>query len=180
MKSDFPDPIRATPNDAPVVHSLLLALAHQAREKGLYQPDWLFDKEGMDHILTTIREHDLFFVPGNETAAASIWFKYEDWENWGDAGMDQTSGYIHGFGVRPDLQGGGIGSKLLNWAEAYLLNSRKSYARLECDPADEPLHRFYEKRGYVQVQPDEALSSVMFRLYQKKLLNRPRDVRITG
>ena len=61
---------------------------------------------------------------------------------------DATRGVVHNVYVSPDFRGDGIGSDLLDAAEAALNDAGASTVALDAMAANESARRFYRRRGY--------------------------------
>ncbi|MFD2608057.1 GNAT family N-acetyltransferase [Deinococcus taklimakanensis] len=57
--------------------------------------------------------------------------------------------------VRPDLRSGGIGSRLLQKAIALTRERQGEEMHINVDEVDEDTRRFYERHGFVNIEPGE-------------------------
>jgi len=60
--------------------------------------------------------------------------------------------FIHSFRVRPQFRRGGLGSRLIQWAETDLLERGFDWVSLHVARDNEPAIRFYERWGYQRVE----------------------------
>jgi len=77
---------------------------------------------------------------GSEADSRCEWYRREEVHSFGQ------------FGVRPDLQGGGLGSRLLDIVEG--MAGERGAEELALDTAEGALHLigWYERRGYREVE----------------------------
>ncbi len=81
--------------------------------------------------------------------------------------------YIYGFRVRPDYRGRGIGSQMLEIAEADLV--RRGFKRIALNVAreNEAARRLYERRGYRVVAPEPGIWSYLDDKGHRRFVNEP-------
>ena len=59
---------------------------------------------------------------------------------------DDSSLFLHKLAVLPELQGKGIGNKMLEWASGYTKRQGKSWLRLDCHGGRPKLRQIYETK----------------------------------
>ena len=64
------------------------------------------------------------------------------------AGSTQLAGYVHRLVVRRDHSGGGLGVRLLGWADEQVQAHGRSQLRLDVVSDNAPLRRYYQARGF--------------------------------
>ena len=74
-----------------------------------------------------------------------------------DTDLDMADGrrraFIHSFRVRPPFRRGGLGSRLIQWAEADLVERGFRWVSLHVANENQPAIRFYERCGYQRIAP---------------------------
>ena len=72
-----------------------------------------------------------------------------EWEDpfWGDHAAG-VAGYVHALAIRNHVRGHGIGSQLLQWAQAQIAARGRNYIRLDCWKENAQLSRYYESLGF--------------------------------
>lgn len=72
-----------------------------------------------------------------------------------DTDSDMADGrqraFIHSFRVRPEFRRGGLGSRLIQWAEADLGQRGFQWVSLHVARENQPALRFYERWGYQRI-----------------------------
>jgi ribosomal protein S18 acetylase RimI-like enzyme len=74
-----------------------------------------------------------------------------------DIDLDMADGhqraFIHSFRVRPEFRRGGLGSRLIRWAETDLGQRGFHWVSLHVARKNQPAIRFYERWGYQRIAP---------------------------
>lgn len=81
--------------------------------------------------------------------------------------------YIYGFRVRPLYRGNGIGSRLLQRAEADLLNRGFERITLNVARDNKSARRLYERFGYQVVAPEPGIWSYLDDQGRRRFVNEP-------
>jgi ribosomal protein S18 acetylase RimI-like enzyme len=81
--------------------------------------------------------------------------------------------YIYGFRVRPDYRGRGIGSQMLETAEADLVSRGFKRIALNVARENEAARRLYERRGYRVVAPEPGIWSYLDDKGHRRFVNEP-------
>jgi putative acetyltransferase len=91
---------------------------------------------------------------------------------------EEGTAELHRLYVRPDRRGQGLGSALVNQAEAYAHAAGAGRMILWSDTRFATAHRLYRRLGYLQLPEQRELSdiskSVEYRFEKSALGNRPR------
>lgn len=88
------------------------------------------------------------------------------------AGQNPVSWYVGRLGVVPDLQGHGIGRLLLARLESLAPASARRCV-LTTGPKSSENIAFYERHGYVRIDPDETVGPTFLVHLAKELKERP-------
>lgn len=89
--------------------------------------------------------------------------------------VDWDADFINALHVRASHAGKGVGSRLMDLAEAWIARAGHAQARLETDTFNERSRGFYAARGYQEADryPDEDWDSGLTTLLLVKRLNPP-------
>lgn len=82
---------------------------------------------------------------------ATITVDFEDVHTWEQRGLDAEAGYIHTVIVAPEHAGEGIGVRLIEWAEARIVEHGCTTSRLDCAEGNPLLREWYRGLGYREV-----------------------------
>jgi ribosomal protein S18 acetylase RimI-like enzyme len=99
----------------------------------------------------------------------------EDPDFWGSRGTDGTAGYVHLLMVRRDHHGAGIGDALLRGAERHIAATGRRLVRLDAASGNAALSRWYDGRGYLEVDRVELPGLGSTTLRAKSLDTRARS-----
>ncbi|WP_176444695.1 GNAT family N-acetyltransferase [Paenibacillus herberti] len=138
---------RAQSEDIDAMQHLYVEAAKWIRSmKGIVQ--WGEEDFTREYMEQFIREKEVFvaYMNGELSGCFSVQWEYE--EIWGDLFHDQA-GYVHRLAVSRNIKGQGIGSRLLDWAEAYIKNKGKTWMRLDCMADNPTLNDYYRSQGLV-------------------------------
>ncbi len=81
--------------------------------------------------------------------------------------------YIYGFRVRPQFQGKGIGSRLLNTAEYDLMQNGFQRIALNVARDNDDARRLYERFGYQVTAPEPGIWSFLDDQGRRRFVNEP-------
>lgn len=136
---------RVDPVDVDEIADLWVDLAASQRAHGSH----ILAEPNRNAVQQTLTRHA---VAGSVYAArrgddvvgfASVTLERERYES------DVTRGIVHNVYVAPGFRDSGIGSSLLDAAEAALNDAGASTVTLDVMAANEPARRFYRRRGYL-------------------------------
>ena len=65
--------------------------------------------------------------------------------------------YVEYIACHPEATGKGIGSRLLNWADAFALSKGATYISLDVMKKNEGAVKLYERKGYVVKEQGDAV-----------------------
>ena len=135
---------RVDPADVGEVADLWVDLAASQRAHGSH----ILAESNRDAVQSTLARHA---VAGGVYAARHddevVGFASVTLER-GSYASDVTRGIVHNVYVVPGFRNDGIGSDLLDAAEAALDDAGASTVALDAMAANEPARRFYRRRGY--------------------------------
>lgn len=135
---------RPTPGEAPAIADLWINLAAGQRAHGSH----LAAAENRDRILDSIGQHiadgNLFVARIEGALAGFVMFSLERRLYT----LSTTRGIVHNLYVVPDHRESGVGSALLERAEAALAADGADRVSLEALVDNAAARRFYEARGY--------------------------------
>jgi ribosomal protein S18 acetylase RimI-like enzyme len=86
---------------------------------------------------------------------------------------NNSSAYIYGFRVRPPFRRNGIGSRLLQTAEADLVKRGYQRITLNVARANELARRFYERFGYNIIASEPGIWSYLDHKGRRRFVNEP-------
>ena len=132
-------------HDVDVVLDLLAEAAAWTAARG--QPNWpaRFSRRPIE---ANAQAGELFVAERAGEAVATMTLQWNDPYFWGDEGDDGRAGYVHRLVVRRDHAGGGLGVRLLGWADEQVQARGRSQLRLDAVSDNAPLRRYYEARGF--------------------------------
>jgi GNAT superfamily N-acetyltransferase len=144
-----------------------LAQAAQAflQSKGLAQ--WVPGAHPafLPNLVAKSERRSLRKVSQGKNAIAFFDFSFEPGEWW--SGRAANAGYISGIVVARANRGFGVGSFILEWAEARVRDRRARYLRLDCHAGNDWLCGYYRSKGFSEVARVEQHPGYLGALYQK-------------
>lgn len=134
----------AAGEDVDVVADMWVSLAAEQRDHGSH----LLAAENRSQARDLARQYvHADGVAVATTAGLAVGFVMFHTET-GFYDTDATRGVVDNLYVRPDHRGGGVGSALLDHAEAALRDRGADVLAVEALAANEAARRLYERRGY--------------------------------
>lgn len=161
----------ASPRDIPRYVELAQAAQAFLRSKGLTQWVPAAHPAFLPNLTAKTEKRSLRKVSKGKDAIAFFDFSFEPTEWW--SGHAAIAGYISGIVVAPANRGFGVGSFILEWAEARVRDRGARYLRLDCHAENNWLCEYYRSKGFDEVARVEQHPGYLGALYQK-LLTEPR------
>lgn len=161
----------ATIDDQEVVLDLLAQGARYARIRGSDQwPDRFPD----ELIRSGIGRHEVHVGALDGVVCSTFSLTWADEAFWGIE--DDQAGYVHRLVVAAERRGGGLGRRLLDWAQEETSRQGRDLLRLDCLTGNVQLRRWYEVIGFahqrdrvVRAPAGYALPTVKISLYQRSI-----------
>lgn len=141
--------VQATENDLPVIGDMFGECKEYLETRGILQWDEKYPNH--EYFVNAMKGEELFILKkGVDTLGAMVLDEWQtpEWEgaNWTE--IDGKPLILHSFCVDPSAQGGGYGSKMLQFAEDFAKDNGYAALRLDTYSGNEGAVRFYEKRDY--------------------------------
>jgi GNAT superfamily N-acetyltransferase len=155
----------ATQTDIPKYVELAQAAQVFIHSKGLAQWVPAAHAAFLPRIAAKVDKCSLHKVSDGNDAIAFFDFSFDPSEWWSRrAGM---AGYISGIVVARTSRGRGVGSFILEWAEAKVRDGRAHYLRLDCHAENSWLCEYYRSKGFTEVERVEQHPGYIGALFQK-------------
>jgi ribosomal protein S18 acetylase RimI-like enzyme len=116
-------------------------------------------------IEAKVERRSLHKVTIGSESVAFFDFSFHASEWWPD--RIERAGYISGIVVARSSRGQGIGSILLQWAEARVRDGDAPYLRLDCHAENRWLCDYYRAKGFSEVARIEQYPGYIGALFQK-------------
>lgn len=139
--------VPASIDDLGVVKNLL----QEASDFKYSQGDDLWGTEPFtdEEVSKMIKTGNMFIFKVDDVPAATVILAKNDEQMWGDEqGSDGSAVYIHKLCVGNEFRGQGIGTKVIDRAVNFTLNSGLSTLRLDCPYDNRSLCGYYESLGF--------------------------------
>lgn len=140
---------RATEEDLPVIGDMFTDCKEYLESRGILQWDEQYPNH--EYFEKAMQGEELFIlkVEGDIKGVMVL----DEWQapEWENADWTETKGkplILHSFCVDPSAQGGGYGSKMLQFAKDFAKDHGYGALRLDTYSANEGAVSFYVKRGY--------------------------------
>ncbi|WP_079505565.1 GNAT family N-acetyltransferase [Mesobacillus jeotgali] len=140
---------RATEYDLPIIGKMFADCKEYLETRGILQWDEKYPNH--EYFENAMQGEELFVL---KTSRAIIGvmvldeWQAPEWENTKWTGTEEKPLILHSFCVDPSAQGGGFGSKMLQFAEDFAKEQGYGALRLDTYSENKGAVRFYEKRGY--------------------------------
>ncbi|UYZ22852.1 GNAT family N-acetyltransferase [Mesobacillus jeotgali] len=140
---------RATEEDLLVIGTMFAECKEYLESRGILQWDEQYPNH--EYFENAMQGEELFVLKKRESTIGVM--VLDEWQapEWENANWSATKGkplILHSFCVDPSAQGGGYGSKMLQFAEDFAKDHGYGALRLDTYSGNEGAVRFYEKRGY--------------------------------
>lgn len=152
---------RARPDEIKVVLAVLTDASAWLLRRGVEQWPHRFPT---DWVMPAIEAGETWLAEIDGRIVGCLVVQWDDPLFW--AGYPSDAGYLHRLAVR--RHGGGLGARLLLWAEDHAAAAGKTYVRLDCVAANESLRAYYERAGYTHVG-DVTVDEFIQSRYEKRM-----------
>lgn len=144
----------ATEKDLEKVYGILSQCAAKLKERELNDWTSYYTKERVESKLKDGVMY-LVLIDSNEVAcfglAKQVIYYYTETDNKQFTAPEEKAWYLSALAVDPQIQGQGIGSKILKYVEQKALDAGIKHIRLDCNATDPVLRKFYQGNNYVKV-----------------------------
>jgi ribosomal protein S18 acetylase RimI-like enzyme len=140
--------VRAGSADYDAVIAILREAADWLSARGNQQ--WKhWHLEAGERILRDRLEHqEVYVFQRYYVPVGTLTIQWADPEVWGERGLDDRAGYIHGIAITRSVGGMRVGERLLQWAVETIAARGRQFARLDTIASNPILCRYYEQRGF--------------------------------
>jgi ribosomal protein S18 acetylase RimI-like enzyme len=140
---------RATEEDLPVIGEMFAECKEYLESRGIIQWDEKYPSH--EYFENAMQGEELFVLKQQQKIIGAM--VLDEWQTpeWEKANWSITKGkplILHSFCVDPSAQGGGYGSKMLQFAEDFAKDHSYGALRLDTYSGNEGAVSFYEKRDY--------------------------------
>ena len=128
------------------VDEIVGTLSEAARwllSRGIRQWPDPFPRERVERLVC---RGDVYLARLDGKPVATLALQWADPAFWGE--QPDEAGYVHALAVRRSHGGRGLGSRLLDWAEAEVVARGREFLRLDCLTENDALRRYYEGQGF--------------------------------
>ncbi|RSD26646.1 GNAT family N-acetyltransferase [Mesobacillus subterraneus] len=141
--------VRATEEDLPVIGEMFADCKEYLESRGILQWDEKYPNH--EYFENAMQGEELFVLKKGEATIGVM--VLDEWQTpeWEAAQWTETDGkplILHSFCVDPSAQGGGYGSRMLQFAEDFAKENGYSALCLDTYSGNESAVRFYKKRDY--------------------------------
>ena len=124
---------------------ILTDVVKRLNEKG--EPLWTEEQVSDEGLKSSYRIEDSFIAHQKNKPIGCMFLLESDSFFWPEIEAD-SSLFLHKLAVLPELQGKGIGNKMLEWASGYTKRQGKAWLRLDCHGGRPKLRQIYEAFGF--------------------------------
>lgn len=157
----------AEAEQAGVMLSLLKEAAEVMEQQGRKQ--WSPSIFSFDLMEQYLAEREVFILWHKDVAVGMFTLQYGDPAYWGERD-DPAYGYLHRLTVRASYRGLELGTKMISFAESYLLSMGKQGFRLDCVTHLPTLNQFYQRQGF-QFVAEQDMGGRVVNLYEKRFIS---------
>jgi ribosomal protein S18 acetylase RimI-like enzyme len=140
--------IEARQEHIPAVTGLLSACTRTMRNNGINQWDDIYPNEEV--VMKDVHDLSLYVLEENDLCIGAVSLNQEQ-----DAAYQQVNWLggepvlvVHRLCIDPKYQGGGLGSRLMDFAEEHAKRNAYASIRLDAYTGNPTAFRMYERRGY--------------------------------
>ena len=152
---------RAHHEDAETVAVLLDEASAWVDDLGFSQWPLPFPR---DQIAAAIDRGEVYVVEGEDGEAVATVSMLQDDPYWGERPPDAF--YVHKLAVRRDRAGRGIGTAIVEWANAEAAEAGREFLRLDCLADNPAIRTYYEDLGF-QHRGDIVADGRTLSLYER-------------
>lgn len=140
--------VRAALADYNAVMAILREAADWISARG--NPPWnhWYMDAGERILRDRIEHHEVYLVHRDGVPVGTVTIQWSDPEVWGEHGLDDRAGYIHGIAITRSVGGMRVGERLLQWAVETIAAQGRQFARLDTIASNAILCRYYQQRGF--------------------------------
>ncbi len=139
---------RAAMADYDRVMGILREAAGWLSSRGNPQWEHWYLEVGERMLRERLAHHEVYLARRDAVPVGTVTIQWSDPEQWGERGLDDRAGYIHGIAIMRSVGGMRVGERLLEWAVDTMAARGRHYARLDAIASNAPLCRYYEQRGF--------------------------------
>jgi GNAT superfamily N-acetyltransferase len=152
---------RAYHEDAETVAVLLDEASAWVDDLGFSQWPLPFPR---DQIAAAIDRGEVYVVEAEDGEAVATVSMLQDDPYWGERPPDAF--YVHKLAVRRDRAGRGIGTAIVEWANAEAAEAGREFLRLDCLADNPAIRTYYEDLGF-QHRGDTVADGRTLSLYER-------------
>jgi GNAT superfamily N-acetyltransferase len=134
---------RAEPADVGEIVAMLSEAARWLLSRGIRQWPDPFPRDRVERLVC---RGDVYLARLDGEPVATLALQWADPLFWRERPDD--AGFVHALAVRRSHGGLGLGSRLLDWAEAEVGACGREFLRLDCLTENDALRRYYEGQGF--------------------------------
>jgi ribosomal protein S18 acetylase RimI-like enzyme len=117
-----------------------------------------------------LRHHKVYLARRDAVPIGTVTIQWSDPEQWGERGLDDRAGYIHGIAIMRTVGGMRVGERLLEWAVDTIAARGRRFARLDAMASNTPLCRYYQQRGFRSLGTATLFAGIYTaRLFEREL-----------
>jgi ribosomal protein S18 acetylase RimI-like enzyme len=140
--------VRAAITDYDTVMAILREAADWLSARGIHQWYHWYMKAGEQMLRERLEHHEVYLFQRDRSPVGTITIQWSDPEVWGERGVDELAGYVHGMAVARSAGGMRVGERMLEWAVDNIATRGRCFARLDAMASNARLCRYYEQRGF--------------------------------
>jgi ribosomal protein S18 acetylase RimI-like enzyme len=139
---------RARAGDYDAVMAILREAADWLSTRG--NPQWKqwHTEVGERMLRDRLKHHEVYLARRDDAHVGTFTIQWSDHEQWGDRGVDDRAGYIHGIAITRSVGGMRVGERLLEWAVDTIAARGRRFVRLDAMASNVVLCRYYEQHGF--------------------------------
>jgi ribosomal protein S18 acetylase RimI-like enzyme len=141
---------RAAPEDFEVLHAIMLDAARWLASRGIDQWSWVERPIGVRYLRERLENAEVYLAFINDEPVATVSVQWEDGEIWGERGVDELAGDVHGLAVKRSAGGRGMGKALIEFASGIVMMRGRRMLRLDCMAANVALRSYYKQLGFAE------------------------------
>ena len=158
-------------NQCDEIYALLKACGQSMRDEGIMQ--WNENYPLKSHVISDIEREAMYCLIDDRQILGIVVIDENQSPEYTTVAWEfhaEPILVVHRFAVLPSIQKGGIGSKLMNFAENYGKENGYQSIRLDAYAGNARTLRFYHKRAYKKVgEVNFAYRTLHFDCLEKKL-----------
>jgi ribosomal protein S18 acetylase RimI-like enzyme len=142
------------------------------RSRGIPQWTFFLTEAGKDFVRNRITTAETYlYCEADDRPIATFSLYWKDEETWGEHGLDNKAGYVHGLAVRRHASGKNIGRTMLDLASALIVRKSRNLLRLDCMAQNESLCNYYRRMGFADLGVGQStITSKSLRLFERDIM----------